>query len=56
MRESTQAEVELKGASTAAFKVLLKYVYTGRLSLGDLKEDVILDVLGYVQYFHCVAY
>lgn len=47
MKESSQDEVELKGASTASFKVLLKYVYTGRLSLGDLKEDVILDVLGY---------
>lgn len=46
MRESVQTDVELKGATTAAFKVLLKYVYTGRLSLSELKEDVILDVLG----------
>jgi BTB/POZ domain-containing protein 9 len=46
MRESSQEEVELKGATTAAFKVLLKYVYTGRLSLTELKEDVTLDVLG----------
>lgn len=46
MRESTQAEIELKGATTAAFKVLLKYVYTGRMSLADLKEEVVLDVLG----------
>jgi len=46
MRESSQAEIVLNGATTAAFKVLLKYVYTGRLVLAELKEDVILDVLG----------
>ena len=46
MKESTQSEVELKAATTIAFKSLLKYVYTGRMALGELKEDVILDVLG----------
>ncbi|CAG7820419.1 unnamed protein product [Allacma fusca] len=46
MRESTQAEIELKGATTASFKVLLKYVYTGRMALADLKEEIVLDVLG----------
>jgi len=46
MKESSQSEVELKGATTPAFKVLLKYVYTGRLVLAELKEDVILDILG----------
>lgn len=46
MKESTQSQVELKAATTAAFKSLLKYVYTGRMALGELKEDVILDVLG----------
>lgn len=46
MKESTQSQVELKAATTAAFKSLLKYVYTGRMALGELKEDVVLDVLG----------
>lgn len=46
MRESQQAEIELKGTSIAAFKGLLKYIYTGQMSLAILKGDVILDILG----------
>ncbi|CAB0001956.1 unnamed protein product [Nesidiocoris tenuis] len=46
MRESLQAEVEIVGANIAAFKELLKYIYTGQLSLSGLKEDIILDILG----------
>jgi len=46
MKESTQSEIELKDAPTLAFKTLLKYVYSGRMSLAELKEDVVLDILG----------
>ncbi|XP_073981114.1 BTB (POZ) domain containing 9 [Rhodnius prolixus] len=46
MKESKQAEIELHGSGGAAFKLLLKYIYTGRLSLGSLKEDSILEILG----------
>ncbi|XP_003740974.1 BTB/POZ domain-containing protein 9 [Galendromus occidentalis] len=45
MRESTQKEIVLPGPPLGAFKLLLSYVYTGHLSLGALKEDVILEVL-----------
>lgn len=45
MRESNQKEIPLPRAPLKAFKLLLGYVYTGRLSLGGLKEDTILDVL-----------
>lgn len=46
MRESQQTEIELKGTSVVAVKALLKYIYTGHMSLVNQKEDVILDMLG----------
>ncbi|XP_043487969.1 BTB/POZ domain-containing protein 9 [Polistes fuscatus] len=45
LKESTQEEIELKGASLAAFKKLFKYIYTGRMSLANLREEVIVDIL-----------
>jgi len=32
MRESQQSEVELQGAPIGAFKILLKYIYSGRMT------------------------
>ncbi|XP_023209936.1 BTB/POZ domain-containing protein 9-like, partial [Centruroides sculpturatus] len=46
MRESSQDVIELKGTSLVAFKILLRYIYTGRMTLTNLKEDMILDILG----------
>ncbi|XP_046382947.1 BTB/POZ domain-containing protein 9 isoform X2 [Ischnura elegans] len=46
LRESQQTEIELKGTSVVAVKSLLKYIYTGHMSLVNQKEDVILDMLG----------
>lgn len=48
MRESLPGttEVELKDTSSAAFSVLLKYIYTGRINLIEIKEDNLLDILG----------
>jgi BTB/POZ domain-containing protein 9 len=45
MRESAQAEVELKGTPLLAFRHLLKYIYTGHISLSSFKEEMILDIL-----------
>ncbi|KAJ8912844.1 hypothetical protein NQ315_007976 [Exocentrus adspersus] len=46
LKESSQAEITLPDAPLKAFKVLLKYIYTGHMFLSTLKEDVILDTLG----------
>lgn len=46
LKESQQSEIELKGTSLAAFSTLLKYVYTGHMVLSNLKEEIILDILG----------
>ncbi|KAG5307920.1 BTBD9 protein, partial [Acromyrmex insinuator] len=45
MKESTQSEIELTVSSLHAFKGLLKYIYTGRMSLTNERDEVILDIL-----------
>lgn len=45
MRESSQHEVKLVDTPFVAFKHLLKYIYTGNISLHSYKEDMILEVL-----------
>lgn len=50
LAETTQREIELK-ISYDAFKVLLQYIYSGHMSLSQMKEDNILDILGLVNQF-----
>jgi len=45
MRESSQTEIELKDTPIGAFKHLLKYIYSGHISLSNFKEDIILEIL-----------
>jgi len=48
LRESQPScgEVELKDTCPKAFQHLLKYIYTGRMQLTELKEELLLDILG----------
>ncbi|XP_037935016.1 BTB/POZ domain-containing protein 9 [Teleopsis dalmanni] len=45
LSESSQSEIELK-IPLAAFKVLLKYIYSGHMPLSQMDEETILDILG----------
>ncbi|KAL6033696.1 hypothetical protein STEG23_037193, partial [Scotinomys teguina] len=46
MRESQpEAEIPLQDTTAEAFTMLLKYIYTGRATLTDEKEEVLLDFL-----------
>ncbi|KAL6487916.1 hypothetical protein MHYP_G00045420 [Metynnis hypsauchen] len=47
MRESQpQAEVRLEETRAEAFSMLLRYLYTGRASLSEAREETLLDFLG----------
>ncbi|XP_064623500.1 BTB/POZ domain-containing protein 9-like [Lineus longissimus] len=48
MKESDPncTDIELLDQSAVAFKSLLKYIYTGKISLSAMKEEHLLDVLG----------
>ncbi|CAI8037460.1 BTB/POZ domain-containing protein 9, partial [Geodia barretti] len=47
MREARSgAEIPIVDTTPDAFHSLLEYIYSGRICLADLKEDVILDLLG----------
>lgn len=46
MIESKLSEIELKDTSLPAFRFLLRYIYTGQMNLGNLKDDLIVDILG----------
>lgn len=45
LAESTQSEIQLN-VPLVAFKTLLEYIYTGYMSLSQIKEEHILDTLG----------
>ncbi|XP_073729659.1 BTB/POZ domain-containing protein 9 isoform X1 [Misgurnus anguillicaudatus] len=47
LRESRpQAEVRLEDTHPEAFSMLLRYLYTGRATLSEAREDTLLDFLG----------
>lgn len=47
LRESrAQAEVRLEETRAEAFSMLLRYLYTGRATLSEAREETLLDFLG----------
>ncbi|XP_050435394.1 BTB/POZ domain-containing protein 9-like [Adelges cooleyi] len=49
--ESHNSEVNIKEASAFSFKILLEYIYTGRMSLDNLEDEVILELFTISDYF-----
>uniref|UniRef100_A0A1I7XLL1 BTB domain-containing protein n=1 Tax=Heterorhabditis bacteriophora TaxID=37862 RepID=A0A1I7XLL1_HETBA len=46
MKESDEGEIILEETSVFAFRVLLKYIYTAKLTLLEYREDQVMDILG----------
>ena len=46
LRESHEGRVDLPNTSADGFRILLHYVYSGRINLVELKEDQLLEQLG----------
>lgn len=51
MRESNLTRIELPNTNLKPFRLLLKYVYSGRLTLHDLSSGDITDLLGTARTF-----
>lgn len=51
MREVSAKSVELQETPVYAFRVLLEYIYTGRMQLKEMKTDLVFDILGLVHKY-----
>ena len=46
MKESRLEDIELRDTPLQAFRHLLRYIYTGHMSLSNQKDELILEILG----------
>ena len=46
MKESKLEEIELRDTQLQPFRHLLRYIYTGQMSLSSQKDEMILEILG----------
>jgi BTB/POZ domain-containing protein 9 len=46
MKESKLEEIELRDTQLQPFRHLLRYIYTGQMSLTSQKDELILEILG----------
>ncbi len=51
MRETNSDKIEITGARPIAFRLLLQYIYTGKISLRHEKEESLIDLLGLVHQY-----
>ncbi|XP_050426004.1 BTB/POZ domain-containing protein 9-like isoform X3 [Adelges cooleyi] len=50
-KESHKSEVNLSDAPVTSFEILLKYIYTGRINLGDLEGEEVFELLRISVYY-----
>lgn len=56
MRETNpEAQIEIKDTTAPAFNALLKYVYTGKVYLGEFKEETVLELLSLAHKYGFLA-
>lgn len=56
MRETNpETEIEIKDTTASAFDALLKYIYSGKIFLGDYKEEMILELLSLAHKYGFLA-
>jgi BTB/POZ domain-containing protein 9 len=51
LKESKENTVELLETPVQAFKVLLEYIYTGKMVFKEMKTDLVFDILGLVHKY-----
>lgn len=51
MRESSQTRIELPTAELKSFNLLLRYIYSGKLPLGNLTSEELADLLITARFF-----
>lgn len=51
MKETNDDCIEIKEARPGAFKLLLQYIYTGKIVLKNEKEESLIDLLGLVHQY-----
>ncbi|XP_050435404.1 BTB/POZ domain-containing protein 9-like [Adelges cooleyi] len=51
LQESDKREVEIHGVSITSFKIILKYIYTGRMNLDVLEDKEVLELFRLSDYF-----
>lgn len=56
MKETNpETEIEIQDTTASAFDALLKYVYSGKMFLGDYKEETILELLSLAHKYGFLA-
>lgn len=51
MKETNCESIELNEAKSDAFRLLLRYIYTGKISLRNEKEESVIDLLSLVHQY-----
>ncbi|XP_050425985.1 BTB/POZ domain-containing protein 9-like [Adelges cooleyi] len=54
LKETDDSEVKISEVSVTSFKILLQYIYTGRMNLSMLENDVVLELFS-ISHLYCLS-